>query len=387
MTNSTEIMADYLNKCVRCGQCRYVCPVLAQVARESAAPRGKVYLAGLLQKREISPGPQSDGILSLCLTCGACTAECPSGLPVDGLIKSARALSASGRPWSPLRLAFRQFFTHQRHLTRLPGVIPLMKKVMAPHWRAAGGPARFGIPFRVSPENKKPRLRVGYFLGCATNYLMPEVALSTVAVLRHLGCEVITPPAQCCGLPLEAAGDPAAAGRLLEENRRLFKEIKADLLVTDCSSCSLQLTEKGLGGGAQPVYEFSELLVTVINPQRPRQSLEAAVAWHHPCHLRYGRKVADQSRQILGLIPGLRPVEVPGGGSCCGGGGTFSLKHPEVSRGILDRSAAGIKSSGAEKVATVCPSCLIQLDRALSPGGLAACHPAQLLRQAYALPG
>ncbi|MCL6610745.1 MAG: (Fe-S)-binding protein [Peptococcaceae bacterium] len=380
---------EYLKKCVRCGQCRYVCPVLAEAGREPASPRGKVYLAGLLQKGEISPGRQAERILSLCLTCGACAAECPSGLPVDRIIKAARALTAEARPYSPHRLIFRQIFARQHLLGSFPAFAAALKKLADP-WLglAPGKPARSRIPVISVPENRKPRLKVGYFLGCATNHLLPEVALSTVRVLRHLGCEVITPPSHCCGLPLETAGERDLARRLLDENRRIFGSFGLDAVVTDCSSCSHHLTENGFGLHSQPVYEFSEFLAGVLNPPRPSRELEGgAVACHDPCHLRYGRKLGGRILQVLDLIPGIAPVEIPGGSACCGGGGTFSLKHRALSAGILGRYAARIKSSGAQRVATACPSCTIQLDRGLKASGISVCHPAQLFYASYGLSG
>lgn len=385
-----DITREYLKKCVRCGQCRSVCPVLAEAGKESASPRGKIYLAGMLQRGEAAPGPGADSILSLCLTCGACSTECPSGLPVDSIITSARALSASSRPNTPERIAFRQFFLKQQLLGKIPGFSQILRLVMARgSGTAAGGPARALIPVTARPDKKKPRLKVGYFLGCATNFLLPDIAKCVVEVLRHLGCEVVTPPAFCCGLPLEASGETGLAAGLLESNRRLFGEQRLDAVVTDCSSCSHHLTQMGFSQGSQPVYEFSEFLATVLEPSRPGRDLGGrAVICHDPCHIRFGRKLAGQSRQVLEFIPGLKLVDIPGGSSCCGGGGTFSLKHRKLSTAILRKNIERIKSSGAEKVSTVCPSCIIQISRGLKlSGGMAVCHPAQLLHESYGLPG
>ncbi len=384
-----NVTREYLKKCVRCGQCRYVCPVLAEAGRESASPRGKVYLAGLMQSGEVKPGPGPDSILSLCLTCGACTAECPSGLPVDRIITAARALSAEVRPYSPGRLIFRHLFSSQHLIGRIPGFTAVLRRMTAlATGLSTGRPARSRIPLRCLPENKKPLIRVGYFLGCATYYLLPEVAESVVGVLRHLGCEVVVPPAYCCGLPLEVAGEADSARKLLERNRRLFKSFSLDALVTDCSSCSYHLTEKEFGLHSQPVYEFSEFLVKVLNPPVPGRELAAAViACHEPCHLRYGRKLQDPIRQVVGIIPGAKVAKIPGGSACCGGGGTFSIRHRDLSAGILRQCTQRIKSSGARMVATVCPSCTIQITGSLKSSGIPVCHPAQLIHQSYGLTG
>lgn len=383
-------MGEYLKKCVRCGQCRYVCPVLEVAGRESASPRGKVFLAGLLQRGEVKPGSRADSILSLCLTCGACAAECPSGLPVDNLIKAARRLSASAFPHKPHRIVQRSIFSKLQTLEKLPGFLPLMRHVIALKYGLKTGiPARSIIPAITYPETRKPRFRVGYFLGCATNYILPDIAKSVVAVLTHLGCEVVIPPtSKCCGIPLSTAGEAEAAARLMEINRSSFKNFKLDAVLTDCSSCSFYLTENGFySSDSQPVYEFSEFLVNVLNPDKPQIELAGeAIACHSPCHYRYGRKLSHQIRQLIDLIPGAKVVEIPGGNSCCGGGGTFSLTHSSISDNILQRYTGRVKSAGIQKLTTVCPSCIMQIGRGLRSHEVSVCHPAQILNTAYGLP-
>jgi len=386
-----NVMGEYLKKCVRCGQCRYVCPVLEVAGKESASPRGKVFLAGLLQRGEVKPGPQADRILSLCLTCGACAAECPSGLPVDTIIKSARNLSASVHPHSPHRIMQRSLFSKLRTLEKFPGFMPLLRYAMAREYGLKpGSPARSVLPVITSPKRRKPRIRVGYFLGCATNYILPGIARSVVGVLTHLGCEVVIPPtSHCCGIPLVTAGEAEAAARLLEINRRSFKSFKLDAVVTDCSSCSFHLTDVGLYSvNSQPVYEFSEFLVSALNPDKPHGPLSgAAVACHSPCHFRHGRKLSRQIRQIIDIIPGIKVVDIPGGNSCCGGGGTFSLTHRSLSDDILQRYTGRIKSAGIQKLVTVCPSCIMQISRGLRSQEIPVCHPAEMLHASYRLPG
>lgn len=376
------IIREYQSKCVRCGQCRSVCPVLDILGKEPASPRGKVYLAGLIARGEVPPGPRAEEILSLCLVCGACSAQCPSGLPVDGIITAAREAAASYRHYSPYRFMYRSFFTQMPLLGRLPGFASLFRG-MAGGTPLTGRPARHQISPITLPQKKKPLMRVGYFLGCATNYLLPEVAVSVVNVLTHLGCEVVTPPFACCGLPLAAEGEAAAAKKTLEVNRRLYQAYKLDALITDCSSCSHHLTGQGLAGDAQPVYEFCEFLVKVLNPARPAIEISQSVACHYPCHLRHGRKSEDHLHQILGNIPGLSLMEIPGGGSCCGGGGSFSIKQKSISSRILQKYTGQILSSGAQCAATVCPSCIMQLRRGLKNQDMPVLHAAQLLSRSY----
>jgi glycolate oxidase iron-sulfur subunit len=309
---------------------------------------------------------------------------------VDDIIAAARALSAQSSPNSLHRILYRSLFARLNTLGNLPGFAFLLSRFMSRECGlAVKKPARSFIPVITRPENRKPGMRVGYFLGCAANYLLPDIAKSVVAVLKHSGCEVFAPLSYCCGLPLTAAGEVRTAAKLLDANRRLFSELKLDAVVTDCSSCSFYLTSNGFFNNSQPVYEFNQFLVKVLNPARPvRQPFDTAAAVHDPCHAKYKNKSTDDCRRIIEIIPGIKLVEIPGGSTCCGGGGTFFLRHRALGRDILRKNTSKIKSSGARLVTTTCPACNIRISSALTPeSGIPVFHTSQLLFESYGLPG
>lgn len=382
-TEKIDLINEYSKKCVRCGQCRYVCPVLAEMKKESVSPRGKVFLAGLLQKGEINTGGETDKLLSLCLTCGACTSECPSGLPVHKIITSARAKVAATKTFSPERHIIRNTFKALPLINKSPGLPWLIQQVLPvnPKYRTHKTALSL-LSSTALPEIKKTRLRIGYFLGCATNIFQPQIALSTVAVLKHLGCEVRTPPVYCCGLPLETAGENDLARGYLNKNHLLFKDLNLNAIITDCSSCSHHLTENGFGVNGQPVYELTEFLFKVLEPPRPTIEADSIpTSYHDPCHLKYGRKLTGLLGLLLDFIPGINKVNIKGGSPCCGGGGTFAIKHPSLSKSILKHQTNQTKDSGAQRLITVCPSCTLQIQSK----SLEVLHPAQLLYEAYGL--
>ncbi|MBI3813823.1 MAG: (Fe-S)-binding protein, partial [Nitrospinae bacterium] len=104
---------------------------------------------------------------------------------------------------------------------------------------------------------------------------------------------------------------------------------------------------------------------------------------HDPCHLRRGQKVIYPPREILKNIPGMEYIEMEDADRCCGGGGTFSLQHYDLSVSIGKYKAEKIKKTGADIVATACPSCQMQLSDILNRAGIKAkvVHTVQLLER------
>lgn len=385
-------------RCVRCGQCRSVCPVFDEIRDETASPRSKVFLAHMLSSGEAEAGKEAANFLSLCLLCQSCTRECPSAIPVHKLVVAARSLMAQKVP-SPLRrLIFKEIWTRLPLLSisfgllrgcqriglvdlgvssgllprglSLPGTVPLRQ-------------ARAFIP-EVTPAAARTKLRVGYFLGCSTNFFFPEVALDTVAVLSHLGCEVILPKElKCCGLPQLGNGEGETVDFLASVNTGAFNRLGVQKVVTDCASCAAALKEySGL-----EVLDLSTLLIKLLkNASSSLKKTEKAVTYHDPCHLARAQGITGEPRELLRLTcTDFR--EMPNAGSCCGGGGTFSLYNYNVSMGILDKKISSIKESGSEITATFCPSCIMQLRHGLLKNGrrTRVLHPVQILAQSLGL--
>jgi glycolate oxidase iron-sulfur subunit len=85
------------------------------------------------------------------------------------------------------------------------------------------------------------------------------------------------------------------------------------------------------------------------------------VTFHDPCHLSRHQKLSLQARKILRSLPGIEFIEMREADWCCGGAGAFALEHPNLSLQILERKVRNIEQSGADIVATTCPSCMMQL--------------------------
>ncbi|HEX3032262.1 MAG TPA: (Fe-S)-binding protein, partial [Bacillota bacterium] len=363
---------NQLKKCVRCGQCRSVCPVFEQVPKEFCSPRGRVFLAQMLQYGEIAPSQKVADHLSTCLMCEACSSDCPSGIPVPKLVALSRAFLAEKGFNTAKRSVFRDLWTKPLFLRTvstalwtyqtsglqslirkvgllniLPGDLPKAEKLLG---RVPLISARKQLPHISSAKGKK-RYRVGYFLGCATDLFYPQVARATVRVLTENGCEVVVPKEmRCCGLPQQANGAYATGLDLAQANIEMFEALDVDYIVSDCASCVAAISPHGYGemfrdtpleekarSFSGKVVELTTFLTKTIDILPPTHPLGLKVTYHDPCHLSKALKISKPPRELMKSLPGVEYVEMSLAGSCCGGGGTFVLSNYDLSTRILDK--------------------------------------------------
>jgi glycolate oxidase iron-sulfur subunit len=234
---------------------------------------------------------------------------------------------------------------------------------------------------------------VGLLTGCVQSAFFSPVSAATARVLAREGCDVLIPRGQgCCGaLPLHA-GRREQARRLARRTIAGFARAGVDVVVTDVAGCgsAMKEYERLLADDphwAGPAARFaartrdvSEFLIE-LGPRAPYRELPLTVAYHDACHLAYGQGITSAPRELLGLIPSLRVVDVPDGGTCCGSAGVYNLLQPGPATELGDRKAAAIMSVRADLVAAGNPGCLLQITSALDRAGtpLPARHTIELL--------
>lgn len=420
MLQQVPAVRDLLRKCVRCGKCRSVCPIFKEIKNEGAAPRAHVFLTQLLRDRELEPDAAVAQRAGRCLLCKSCSVECPSGIPVDQMVVAMRNYLKDYSNDSIKQFLLSTLFKNRKSLQRAhfllqgyqatglksivqkTGLLRLISKdlekasrLLAP---VSGPLASKNIP-ETAPAKGKRKMRVGYFLGCATNMFYPQRALAAVEVLTANGCEVVTPKElQCCGMPHIANGDAASAQSMTAHNFKLFYEAGVEAIVSDCASCSSMLQgdyyDQLFTGGLPrevahfegKIFDLNKFLVDEIELQETLSPVpKTTVTYHDPCHLVKSQGIKEQPRKILEMVPGVELIEMEGADQCCGGAGTFGISHYDLSRSILDRKINSIKQTGAEFVTTSCPACSMQLAHALTEQGLNSeiKHPVELLAEAY----
>lgn len=237
------------------------------------------------------------------------------------------------------------------------------------------------------------RVRVGLFVTCLVDFLRPSVGFAAAKLLEDAGCAVEVPLAQtCCGQPAYNAGDRKDALALARQTIALFEDF--DYVVAPSGSCAgmLKVHYPELFAGdpewapranafAARCHELVGFLTDVMKVDRVRTRYEGTVAYHDSCSSLREMKVRDQPRRLLGTVGGLRLAELAAPEACCGFGGTFCIKYPEISTRMTDEKLADILNTGADTVLAGDLGCLLNIAGRLrrEGRGVKARHVAEVL--------
>jgi L-lactate dehydrogenase complex protein LldE len=235
---------------------------------------------------------------------------------------------------------------------------------------------------------------VSLFITCLVDQLWSSVGVSTVEVLRRAGCQVEFDERQtCCGQPAFNTGYRPEARTLAEKFISQFEESKAEAIVSPSGSCTAMVhhfaelfpDDTNWRHRAQAIaartYELSSFLVRVLKVEDVGAKWDGRVTWHDACHGLRDLDVKSEPRSLIRNVRGAELVEVNNAESCCGFGGTFSVKYPEISLAILDQKIESIEQAGVQAVVAGDASCLMQIGGRLSRKGssIKVMHLAELL--------
>lgn len=386
-----EAVSDELDKCNRCGFCQTRCPVYRITGRESSVARGHLARLRAAIQGEIPFDDDIRSSLFECLMCRACTAECPPAIKTDRAVIAARAsYVARGQPLAQ-RLIFRRILATPALLragaralgwlkrTRLLGLakvgrlLPRLDRGYseAPSWMPTPNTfLRERLARRASGQGAGKT--VAYFVGCAIDCGFPEIGEATMDLLVATGHNPVVADNVCCGLPPYSYGDLESARALARRNIEALQATGADIILTDCASCSSFLREyaelfdegdTAREAAVRVACRVRELTQFLAEAELPAdlQPVRATVTYHDPCHLSRYQGVTREPRDLLKQIPGVEYRELPEADWCCGGAGSYSLAHYELSMRILERKMENIRATGAQIVVTPCPACIMQL--------------------------
>ena len=220
-------------------------------------------------------------------------------------------------------------------------------------------------------------VKADLFVTCIIDQLFPEVGVSAVRVLRRHGARVGFPEGQtCCGQAVYNSGYRREARELALKTMGEFEE--SEYVVVPSGSCAammhvfyLDLFEDEpellpqVRAFSRKVYEFSEFLAKVLGVENPGVEGSGAAVFHPGCHLLREMEVQAVPLSLLGSVSGLEMREMRNAETCCGFGGTFSVKLPHISEGMLADKVASVRESGADTLVSCDMSCLMHIGGAL----------------------
>ncbi|MEO6583523.1 MAG: (Fe-S)-binding protein [Ferruginibacter sp.] len=216
-------------------------------------------------------------------------------------------------------------------------------------------------------------MKVQLFIPCFIDQLYPQTAFNMVKVLQKAGCQVEYNQNQtCCGQPAFNAG-------FLSESRavaaKFCKDFNTDdFIVAPSASCvgfvrnyfptlfADDYTQNNLKNIGGKIFEFSEFLTAVIKVTNFEASFKTKATYHDSCAALRECKIKQAPRDLLANVQGLELVEMADNETCCGFGGTFSVKFEAISIGMADQKINNALASGAECIISTDLSCLMQLD-------------------------
>ncbi|WP_210398195.1 (Fe-S)-binding protein [Motiliproteus sediminis] len=203
-----------------------------------------------------------------------------------------------------------------------------------------------------------PTAKVGFFVTCLVDMFRPSVGFASIKLLELAGCEVEVPETQtCCGQPAYNSGDRNSTRAIAESVIDAFDGF--EYVVGPSGSCIGMLHQypdlfepdnpyferaRSLAGRA---YEITSFLTDVVGLGTLQARFEGLVTYHDSCAGLRELGVKTQPRQLLSQVDGVELAEMNEAETCCGFGGTFCIKYPDISNRMVSNKTANAQATGA----------------------------------------
>ncbi len=244
---------------------------------------------------------------------------------------------------------------------------------------------------KTAPQGRGPQ--VGLFVTCLVDVFRPSVGFAAVKLLEEAGCRVEAPGAQtCCGQPAYNSGDRSSTRAIARQVIESFE--KFDAVVAPSGSCAGMIKHHypGLFGDdeswfaraealAAKTFELVSYLTDELGVETVDASFTGSATYHDSCAGLRELGVREQPRRLLASVDGLEMKELPGAEVCCGFGGTFCIKYPDISTRMVSDKAADIAATGADTLLAGDLGCLLNMAGRLSREGrnISVRHVAEVL--------
>ena len=244
------------------------------------------------------------------------------------------------------------------------------------------------------------RPRVGLFVTCLVDMMRPSIGFAAVKLLEDAGCRVEVPDTQtCCGQPAYNSGDKSDAVALARNVIAAFRGF--DYVVAPSGSCAgmivkhyPELFAEGTADHAAAVelghrtYELVSFLTRVMKVQKVDAQFAARATYHDSCSGLRELGISAEPRQLLASVEGVSLREMTDSNVCCGFGGTFCVKYPDISDKMLEKKLKHIADTGADTLIAGDLGCLMNMAGKLKREGSAikVRHVAEVLAGDMATP-
>ena len=244
---------------------------------------------------------------------------------------------------------------------------------------------------KASTSAAKPR--VGLFVTCLVDLMRPSIGFAAASLIERAGCTVEVPSAQtCCGQPAYNSGDTANAAALARQTIAAFEGF--DYVVAPSGSCAGMLKSHypqllkvdpvwapRAMAFAERVFELVSFLVNVRGMVAVDAAFQGRVTYHDSCSGLRELNIKTQPRRLLTSVRGLTLVEMADSEICCGFGGTFSLKYPDISNAMVEKKTAAVGQTQPDLLLAGDLGCLMNMAGKLKRQGssIAVRHVAEVL--------
>lgn len=381
-------------QCIRCASCLNVCPVFRLIGGHVF---GKVYTGGIgtILTAWTEGLKASKDIQGLCIQCGNCVRVCPGRINIPELILEIRKRIAKEEG---LTLKTKVIYSIVNNRKLFHSILRAASKLQKPFetkgfirhlpfflselTQERSLPAIADVPFRdrfKKIQQPKSDKKAVFFAGCLIDFAYPEIGEALVKLLNSGGIEVLFPEEQtCCGAPARYSGVMDVSANNSKQNVEALLGMQADYIVSACPTCTVaikkqfikDLKEQGYSEDiirkaeqlSQKTVDASLLINQLIKEGKIqfKRVPEISFTYHDPCHLIRSLNIYQEPRESL-QASGLKLIEMFESDTCCGMGGSYSLKFPEISGTILRRKLENIRKTEAKLVCTDCPGCVMQI--------------------------
>lgn len=223
-------------------------------------------------------------------------------------------------------------------------------------------------------------MKVGLFSTCINSIYFTRTVAATRLILERLGVEIVDVEQVCCGQMHINSGYPEMAKPLVDRVEKNFAQ--CDYIVAPSASCIGSLREHADRPElVTKCFDLSEFLIDILKVTDVGAVFKHRVTFHTTCHSLRVAKLGDRPLQLLKAVKGIEIIDLPDSDSCCGFGGTFSVKNSDVSGAMLQDKLSHIVSTGAQYVVSADNSCLMHIGGGLQRGntGIEVIHLAEIL--------